>query len=83
MTWFFLPFSMAVFAPKFFRLTSRPLFPSLTPTSIVSRLQYQQTHLKPFHSTLPRKMESNNDQLQLGNLFDLKGKVALVTGGGE
>jgi len=28
-------------------------------------------------------MESNNDQLQLANLFDLKGKVALVTGGGE
>lgn len=28
-------------------------------------------------------METNNADLELGNLFDVKGKVALVTGGGE
>ena len=28
-------------------------------------------------------METNNADLQLGNLFDVKGKVALVTGGGK
>ncbi len=28
-------------------------------------------------------MESNNADLQLGNLFDVKNKVALVTGGGN
>jgi len=28
-------------------------------------------------------MESNNADLQLSNLFDVKGKVALVTGGGK
>ena len=27
-------------------------------------------------------MESNNKDLELVNLFDVKGKVALVTGGG-
>jgi len=74
---------MTVIVPRFFRLISQSLFPSLEPKSIAPRLQYQQTHFRPFHSSLPRKMESNNDQLQLANLFDLKGKVALVTGGGE
>lgn len=28
------------------------------------------------------KMETNNHDLQLSNLFDVKGKVALITGGG-
>ena len=27
-------------------------------------------------------METNNKDLELSNLFDVKGKVALVTGGG-
>ena len=35
------------------------------------------------HTTKPLKMSSLNEQLQLGNLFDVKGKVALVTGGGS
>lgn len=29
------------------------------------------------------RMETNNQDLQLSNLFDVKGKVALVTGGGS
>ena len=28
-------------------------------------------------------METNNADLELSNLFDVKGKVALVTGGGK
>jgi hypothetical protein len=28
-------------------------------------------------------METNNKDLELANLFDVKGKVALVTGGGK
>lgn len=28
-------------------------------------------------------MSTNNDQFQLNNLFDVKGRVALVTGGGS
>lgn len=37
---------------------------------------------RPLYTTKPLKMSSLNEQLQLGNLFDVKGKVALVTGGG-
>ena len=33
-------------------------------------------------STNANKMESNNQDLELHKLFDVKGKVALVTGGG-
>ena len=28
-------------------------------------------------------METNNKDLELSNLFDVKGKVALITGGGQ
>lgn len=34
-------------------------------------------------SKLSNNMSTNNDQFQLNNLFDVKGKVALVTGGGS
>ena len=33
-------------------------------------------------STKTNNMESNNPDLELAKLFDVKGKVALVTGGG-
>ena len=33
-------------------------------------------------STITNNMESNNQDLELHKLFDVKGKVALVTGGG-
>lgn len=33
-------------------------------------------------STNAKTMESNNQDLELNKLFDVKGKVALVTGGG-
>ncbi len=33
-------------------------------------------------STKTNNMESNNQDLELAKLFDVKGKVALVTGGG-
>lgn len=38
---------------------------------------------KAIHTTSPLRMASWNEQLQLSNLFDVKGKVALVTGRGE
>ena len=37
----------------------------------------------PFHYATATKMETNNKDLELSNLFDVKGKVALVTGGGR
>lgn len=38
--------------------------------------------LRLLSTTQSYKMSTNNDDLQLSNLFDVKGKVALVTGGG-
>jgi len=46
------------------------------------------TQLNKHITTSPRlsanmSSQTNNDQLQISNLFDVKGKVALVTGGGS
>ena len=37
----------------------------------------------PCHYSTATTMETNNKDLELSNLFDVKGKVALVTGGGR
>ena len=63
--------------------------PSLT-TSVTSTFKPQlllhyyavNLHLSLLYAT-SSKMETNNKDLQLSNLFDVKGKVALVTGGGQ
>lgn len=54
--------------------------PTLTRTFKFQLLRYQSSRL---HSGTAAKMETNNKDLELSNLFDVKGKVALVTGGGQ
>ena len=44
-------------------------------------LRCQPTSL-PYATSTKTNMETNNKDLELSNLFDVKGKVALVTGGG-
>ena len=69
------------------RILSRPATrlirtPTLTLTSTVKPAlsRYQPS---AFHYSTAAKMETNNKDLELSNLFDVKGKVALVTGGGR
>ena len=76
-------FAMALRLPGYLRQTSRFFSFTAKPRPIAPRLKIHQVYLRPFHSTLPKKMGTNNDQLQLSNLFDVKGQVALVTGGGQ
>ena len=68
---------------KALRLPARTLFTSTKAKPVKARFPLHQTYFKPFSTTLPAKMSNNNDQFQLGNLFDVKDKVALVTGGGS
>ena len=60
--------------------------PSPSPTKSVTRTFKPQLLLRCRPTPLPyatsTKMETNNKDLELSNLFDVKGKVALVTGGG-
>lgn len=69
------------------RILSRPtprsiLTPTITLTSTFkpALLRYQPS---PFHYATATNMETNNKDLEISNLFDVKGKVALVTGGGR
>ena len=54
--------------------------PTLTKTLKPQLLRYQP---RPLHYATTTKMETNNKDLELSNLFDVKGKVALITGGGQ
>lgn len=63
------------------RPSTRHIFrPTLTRTYKPQLLRY---HPSPLHYATTTKMETNNKDLELSNLFDVKGKVALVTGGGQ
>ena len=73
--------------PKTLRLFSRSTLNSIVSQTrtFKSKLQYPhyQYHRAPLTTTALRKMaETNNQDLLLSSLFDVKGKVALVTGGG-
>lgn len=54
--------------------------PTLTRTFKPQLLRYQPS---PLSYATASNMETNNKDLELSNLFDVKGKVALVTGGGS
>lgn len=56
------------------------LTPARTSTFKHQSLRYQP---QPLHYGTATKMETNNKDLELSNLFDVKGKVALITGGGQ
>ena len=40
-------------------------------------------NFRAFGTTLAVKMSPSNEEFKIGNLFDVKDKVALVTGGGS
>ena len=49
-----------------------------------ARFTFQQPYyLRSFGTTLPIKMAPSNEDFKVGSLFDVKDKVALVTGGGS
>lgn len=65
---------------RIFRLTARPIYrPILNTVFRPCNIRY---HFQRVISTKTNNMESNNQDLELNKLFDVKGKVALVTGGG-
>lgn len=74
--------------PRNLRFFSRfILTPIISRTRITKPLrcypQYQHPRV-PLSTTAILKMpDTNNQDLLLGSLFDVKGKVALVTGGGK
>ena len=71
---------MFLLTPGTLRLTSRTAYkPVVTRTLQSHRVQHPTLRLT---STMAN-METNNKDLELANLFDVKGKVALVTGGGK
>lgn len=55
--------------------------PTLTRTFKPHLLLYRP--LPSHHGIATNNMETNNKDLELSNLFDVKGKVALITGGGQ
>ena len=62
---------------------ARGIIPSKsTNNKSLSRISQINRHITT-SSRLLNSMSTNNDQFQLNNLFDVKGKVALVTGGGS
>ena len=61
------------------RFIHRPTF-TRTRTFKLQPLRFQPSPLPYATAT---KMETNNKDLELSNLFDVKGKVALITGGGQ
>ena len=70
------------------RLPSRILFTRTNNTNTKARalnprFQFHQTYLRSFSTTLSVKMSPSNEEFKAGNLFDVKDKVALVTGGGS
>lgn len=58
------------------------VFPRSTNNRTFGRTSQINRHITT-SSRLSSNMSTNNDQFQLNNLFDVKGKVALVTGGGS
>ena len=65
---------------RILRPTASPLYrPILNTVSQPCNIRYRFTR---GISTKTNNMESNNPDLELAKLFDVKGKVALVTGGG-
>jgi NAD(P)-dependent dehydrogenase (short-subunit alcohol dehydrogenase family) len=58
--------------------------PRTTNNNLFDRITQLNKHITTFpkHSAT-MSSQTNNDQFQLSNLFDVKGKVALVTGGGS
>ena len=68
-----------LFIPRLLRSNTKSICRPFISRAIRPYLQTQTLRLV---STTTNKMESNNPDLQLSNLFDVKGKVALVTGGG-
>ena len=66
---------------KSIQLTTRISCNFIKPRYIKPRLSVHQNYLRPFSTSFPFKM--SNDQFQLSNLFNVKDKVALVTGGGS
>ena len=67
---------------KILQLPSRILSISTKAQVIQPRFPLHQAYLRSFSTSLP-KMSTNNDDFQLSNLFNVKDKVALVTGGGS
>jgi len=65
---------------RLFQSTTQPIYRPVVSSILRTSLRNQSLRLV---STTTNKMESNNADLQLSNLFDVKGKVALVTGGGK
>ena len=65
---------------RIFRPTARPVYrPILNTVFRPCNIPY---HFPRVISTKTNNMDSNNQDLELSKLFDVKGKVALVTGGG-
>ena len=75
------PSLMNFLNPRILRPTIRFIHkPTLTRTFKPQLLRYRPPTLCYATAT---KMETNNKDLELSNLFDVKGKVALITGGGR
>ena len=70
-----------VLVPTFSRLSSKLL---LTSTKIQLRPPIHLVQRSPLSTTPLRfqRMATNNADFEISKLFDVKGKVALVTGGG-
>ena len=68
-------------SPKILQLTIRNSFHLIKPQPVKARFNLHRTYPRSFSTSLVRKM--SNDQFQLSNLFNVKDKVALVTGGGS
>ena len=72
--------SISLLNLKAFRPTASPVYRPIVYKLFQPRnIRYQFSRVI---STKPSNMESNNQDLELNKLFDVKGKVALVTGGG-
>lgn len=73
---------MLQFSPRLFRFTTQSIYKSL-PTKTLRHQSLINPIQRLASSTTANKMATNNPDLEISNLFDVKGKVALVTGGGK